>query len=157
MKNQFKLLVTFLIVIVFTGCKKEEPEEISAPISCFTYTVDELKVTFNADCSENAVDFFWDFGDNETTQVGSPVHTYEKFGAYKVVLKVDNESGTNSVTETIDLEAKCVRCTCYNDGVPESSQDFCGSDEDKKNFEASTQTLCSVSAGNSGTVICQEI
>ncbi len=49
------------------------------------------------------VTYYWDFGDGETSVRKNPLHTYHKFGDFRVVLQVMDEKGaTNSVSKTIN-------------------------------------------------------
>lgn len=62
------------------------PVEIQAPEANFSYTTDNLTVTFT-NSSSNAETFSWDFGDTNTSNDSDPVHTYTEAGTYTVLLK----------------------------------------------------------------------
>jgi gliding motility-associated-like protein len=70
--------------------------ERNLPRANFVPTVSEgfapLEVVFE-NTSENATRFFWDFGDGETLEDFSPLHTYELPGQYTVTLVADNDIG----------------------------------------------------------------
>ena len=51
-----------------------------------------LAVNFN-NTTENSASYLWNFGDNSTSTLESPVHTYKKLGQYDVTLTVKNTSG----------------------------------------------------------------
>jgi len=57
-----------------------------------------LEVTFTNN-SVNATEFFWSFGDGETSSEISPVHTYVGVGDYTVSLVVSNGSFTDTLTK----------------------------------------------------------
>ncbi|MGF2412296.1 MAG: PKD domain-containing protein [Ferruginibacter sp.] len=59
----------------------------------------------------------WDFGDGQTSQVSMPVHTYAKYGLYKVVLRVRNIlDSVITVTKTVVLQKE------FTDGLNGYSQ-----------------------------------
>ena len=78
------------------------------PIAEFTYTVDNLTVTFtdqSMDPNGDELTYLWDFGDNETNTTQSPVHTYAEAGTYNVTLTVtDLYNLSGSVVEEITVE-----------------------------------------------------
>ena len=48
------------------------------------------------------VTYYWDFGDGESSGRKNPLHTYHRFGDYRVTLQVTDEKGAkNSVSKTI--------------------------------------------------------
>lgn len=67
------------------------------PVSSFTadktiHCKPPMEVPFK-DASAGAVQWFWDFGDGQTSGEQNPVHTYNSFGDFNVVLIVTNASG----------------------------------------------------------------
>jgi PKD repeat protein len=47
----------------------------------------------------------WDFGDGQTSQLSTPVHTYAKYGSYKVTLRVRNIlDSVITITKTVVLQ-----------------------------------------------------
>lgn len=57
----------------------------SIPVSEFAFSENEREVTF-LNASSHADSYTWDFGDTQTSQEKSPVHVYEEYGTYEVVL-----------------------------------------------------------------------
>ena len=56
------------------------------PVAGFSYTVfNDLEVTFS-NSSENATEYFWDFGDGFYSTEENPVHVYSDSGTYVVTL-----------------------------------------------------------------------
>jgi PKD repeat protein len=91
------------LAVAFASCSKPAPTaEIFA-------TIDQYTVTFNPTVT-NADTYSWDFGDGsaESTEK-NPVHTYESFGDYTVVLVVTGEGGEYTTTKTITIEATSIR------------------------------------------------
>ena len=55
------------------------------------------QVTFT-DSTQNAVSWFWDFGDGNTSNVQNPTHNYTQPGEYKVYLNTTNSNGCSDAT-----------------------------------------------------------
>jgi PKD repeat protein len=55
------------------------------------------------DQSTQAFDWHWDFGDQTTSILQSPSHTFTSSGTYDVKLVVSNPLGTDSVTHTVNV------------------------------------------------------
>ena len=98
MKN--KILFTALLVVLFAGCKKEEPE--AEPVAKFSYSVNDKTVTFTNQ-SLNAKSFYWTFGDGSATSEMSPVKKYSSAGTYTVTLKATNITKSSTYEVTISL------------------------------------------------------
>ncbi len=98
MKN--KILLIALLVVLFAGCKKEEPE--AEPVAKFSYSVNDKTVTFTNQ-SLNAKSFYWTFGDGSATPEKSPVKNYSSAGTYTVTLKATNITKSSTYEATISL------------------------------------------------------
>ncbi|HEU4716435.1 MAG TPA: PKD domain-containing protein, partial [Bacteroidia bacterium] len=63
--------------------------------------VSELEPTilFQNQCSANTIGWHWDFGDNDTSNVPSPSHTYADKGSYNVRLIATSVGGCMDTTE----------------------------------------------------------
>lgn len=72
------------------------------PISAFTYSDNQLEITFN-NLSQNANDYYWEFGDGEISSVESPIHEYLYSGEYLARLTVNNACGDSLYEALIDL------------------------------------------------------
>ena len=112
MKKYLYLFVAALAALTLASCQeKEKPDDgkkdpAPAPTADFTYTVNELSVTFT-NKSTNATSYKWDFGDGETITQESPVHTYSAAGEYTVTLTAANADGAISKkSATISLAGK---------------------------------------------------
>lgn len=76
---------------MFVSCEKEP-----MPTADFSYRINGKTVNFE-NKSTNAVSYYWDFGDGETSQTESPTYTYKNEGTYTVELRaynLDNEKST---------------------------------------------------------------
>jgi PKD repeat protein len=65
----------------------------SAPIPSFNETVDSKTVSFN-NTSKFANSYLWDFGDGNFSSETNPIHTFQVFGTFKVILHSFNECDT---------------------------------------------------------------
>jgi len=58
-----------------------------------------FEVVFTDASSGNPTKYFWDFGDNCSSDSKDPVHIYEKPGKYTVTLTVSNDDGSDIITK----------------------------------------------------------
>ena len=49
------------------------------------------------------VEYYWDFGDGNTSTEANPTHTYTEEGEYELILKVNNNCNSDSVSNTITV------------------------------------------------------
>ena len=94
------LLFATLLTAIFSGCKKEEPEE--QPIAKFTYSVKDKTVTFTNQ-SLHARSYYWTFGDGSSASEENPVKTYSKSGTYIVTLIATKLTLSNTYETAITL------------------------------------------------------
>ncbi len=82
------------------------PELISVydvPVVAFSFFFsDSTTVSFQS-FLQNAVDFFWDFGDGTISSEQAPTHTYSEPGTYTVTLTAENACGPVSVSQDVDV------------------------------------------------------
>ena len=101
-KILFKLTALLLPVLLMTcsddGIIPSEVIEGPKPVSSFTYTRNELSVSFTS-TSTNAESYYWDFGDGTSSTQQAPVHVYATAGSYNVVLKVNSPAGYSALSE----------------------------------------------------------
>jgi PKD repeat protein len=90
---------------------------INNPIANFSETIAGFTATFtNLSTSiNNTLNYFWDFGDGNTSSIQNPSHTYTSSGTYTITLIASDcifadtsiytiQIGTNSMKETSDSE-----------------------------------------------------
>lgn len=68
------------------------------------FSTEQVQDTFTVDfrdMSENAVEWYWDFGDGDSSALQNPSHTYASAGTYVVTLTV---TGSDDTTDTHSLE-----------------------------------------------------
>jgi uncharacterized repeat protein (TIGR01451 family) len=76
-----------------------------AAIVDVTYVIADLEVTFDATVSgDEPISFAWDFGDDNTSDIEDPIHTYAAGGCYTVTLEVSNECGTDVWSDEVCVE-----------------------------------------------------
>lgn len=76
---------------------------IAAPVANFSADVTSgtapLTVHFTDQSTNNPTSWYWDFGDENTTDQQNPVHIYYDEGTYTVSLTVTNTSGSDTETK----------------------------------------------------------
>ncbi|MFV0593525.1 MAG: PKD domain-containing protein [Draconibacterium sp.] len=99
-------LFLLLMTIILLSCKKEEeiPMEIKA---CFSFNyngvINDGEIQF-LNCSENATNFLWDFGDGQTSTEKEPLHLFESINGvfpYFVTLIAYNGNETDTIKRSI--------------------------------------------------------
>ncbi len=65
------------------------------PLAEFSYANEGMEIQF-LNNSKNADTYFWDFGDEQSSDENNPVHTYQMPGEYEVVLTASNTKCGNS-------------------------------------------------------------
>ncbi len=112
-------LFGIIALLLFTvSCKKEEA------VACFTPSVTEANVgdeiTF-ANCSENATNYTWDFGDNGSIVTDeSPKHIYTVAGEYTVKMVAANGNNENTTSQTITV-TESAAVACFTASVTEAN------------------------------------
>ena len=106
-----KTLSQFCIVLLaagfmLTSCEKEEANK---PNACFVVgpeVIAGVPITFNASCSEQALSYNWNFGDESSSTDANPTHTYITGGDYTVTLTVTNSEGkSDEVVQLVTVAA----------------------------------------------------
>jgi PKD repeat protein len=104
MKKSLLFLFLSAFYLFIQSCSKK-------PSACFHTSVDEDSIhvhqliTFNALCSNNAGDYFWEFYDNDDSVEFTPnvQKVFNDTGQVKVYLLVTNRRQESSVTKTIHV------------------------------------------------------
>ncbi|MDR2010825.1 MAG: PKD domain-containing protein [Bacteroidales bacterium] len=76
------------------------PVENEMPIADFEYEITGKTVNF-INNSYAARTFYWNFGDDSTSEESNPIHTYSGYNTYNVTLTAENDLGTNQITKEI--------------------------------------------------------
>ena len=104
MKNS---LLSLLLIFFMIGCSKTDTTPATpSPIVNFTYTgagaAAPSVVTFN-NTTSNATSYLWDFGDNATSTLYNPTHTYTSGGVFTVKLTANGAGGSSSTSKTVNI------------------------------------------------------
>ena len=98
-KNILIVLCTVSAMLPNLSCKKEKNSGNGVK-AVFSYVADGFKVNFT-DYSTNAKEYFWDFGDNDTSIVPNPIHVYHSKGEFLATLTVTNGQETSTFIDTV--------------------------------------------------------
>jgi PKD repeat protein len=94
--KQLILLPVFIIAFISCDTKDDTKDDaIQKSTACFDYSPKTdltvgLEISFS-NCSQNAISFWWDFGDGNTSSLKDPKHTYQNAGSYTVSLWAQND------------------------------------------------------------------
>ncbi len=75
----------------------------NVPDVSFGTNVSNLTATFS-NTTTNAISYFWDFGDGNTSTDQNPTHVYAANGTYVVTLTAANACGSINITESIEIQ-----------------------------------------------------
>jgi hypothetical protein len=68
-----------------------------------TVTIEHPEVSF-INQTEGAINYFWDFGDGQTSTETNPIHRYSKSGTYRVVLQATSQFYcTDAIEKTVKV------------------------------------------------------
>ena len=98
-KNILIALFTVAAMLPNLSCKKEK-NNASGVKAVFSYVADGFKVNFT-DYSTNAKEYFWDFGDNDTSIAANPIHVYHSKGEFLATLTITNGQETSTFIDTV--------------------------------------------------------
>lgn len=79
---------------------------INDPLANFSYSTNGNSITFTNTSSSNLnspLNFFWDFGDGNTSVLENPIHSYSSNGSYSVNLVVSDCIFSDTVSLTVQL------------------------------------------------------
>lgn len=107
--SQLKFLFVILPVFILNACVEEETPIDYTNAACFEILNDSFLTGDTIgfiNCSENATEYIWDFGDGERSNSESPVHVYYSSGNYEVILIAKNEFSSDTITKEIAISDK---------------------------------------------------
>lgn len=81
---------------------------LSSPNPQFAYAIDSTTVSF-FNFSLNAQNYFWTFGDGETSMAPNPIHQFAKGGVYTITLNASNAYCARARSQTIGIDLTAVR------------------------------------------------
>jgi PKD repeat protein len=62
-------------------------------------------LAFTDTSTGNPITWAWNFGDGQTSSIQNPIHTYDAPGTYTVTMTAFNQSGSNTVSQTVTVKA----------------------------------------------------
>lgn len=75
------------------------------PSALFDFTINGNIVNFT-NASTNATDYFWDFGDGQTSDAENPDHTFVQSGDYTVTLIAINDCDSSTFSQNVNLNVQ---------------------------------------------------
>jgi PKD repeat protein len=102
MKINLNKIMLFVVAAATTLVSCTKDETTPAPTVGVDYTTDELTVSFTT-VGKNVDTYVWDFGDDSTSVVANPVHTYPYSGTFTVKLTVTGPGGEKTVEVTVEV------------------------------------------------------
>ncbi|WP_000294270.1 PKD domain-containing protein, partial [Bacillus cereus] len=98
--NEFEYDVVFHGIAKDDGENKAPTVNINGPYSGLVKEGIQFKSDGSNDEDGKIVSYLWEFGDGSTSAEVNPVHVYEREGSYKVSLRVKDDKGKESRSET---------------------------------------------------------
>lgn len=104
-----------IVALTLISCDKQNtPEAAPEPSLVAEFTIDnpngsvnEKELVLLSNKSENAVSYFWEFGNGETSTEKQPEMTYDKCGIYPISLTITSASGATKTVKH-DVTALCI-------------------------------------------------
>lgn len=94
-----------LLIILLVTCKKDESnnQRLKACFSIVNTPISIGDTVSFCNCSENSVNYHWDFGDGQISTNKEPTHIYKKIGVYEIQLiaSIDNLIDTFSTNISV--------------------------------------------------------
>ncbi len=107
MKNiKFFFIVSFLLLGMLNSCEDDSIK--TNPIAMYGFAVDGFKVSFN-NFSGHFNEYFWDFGDGNTSQAIAPSHVYDAKGEYVVTLTASSDNFTDVFSDTVKVTGPTIK------------------------------------------------
>ncbi len=76
------------------------------PLAAFSFTRNQLSVSFMDTSTGNPTSWLWDFGDGATSTFRNPAHQYSAAGSYTVTLTVRNSVGTDTTSQVVTVSTQ---------------------------------------------------
>lgn len=99
-----KILFIPLSLIIFISCI---PKEENMAKACFEYSITgDIKAGDTLsfiNCSSNATNYIWYFGDGDSATVQNPEHIYLNQGNYQIKLLASNDISTDTIEKQITI------------------------------------------------------
>ncbi len=76
------------------------------PVADFTFATSNLTVVFTDTSTGDPRTWRWDFGDENTSQLQNPSHTYSEPGTYVVTLTAINSQGEDTISKVLSVSGQ---------------------------------------------------
>jgi len=90
-----------------SGCVKSDSVFVTVnqlPIATFSaIDITNPGIVVFTNTSSFATNYFWNFGDGDTSSIFNPEHNYPEFGMYNILLIASNNCGLDSITKPINI------------------------------------------------------
>ncbi|WP_167619924.1 PKD domain-containing protein [Maribellus sediminis] len=123
--NIYAVLIFLSGLFFLSGCEDEDDFPMGELKACFEYDVDEIndgKVQFY-NCSENATNYLWDFGDGQTSTKKQPNHVFSGERPYYVTLIAYKGTETDTLSSLVYDDIMVYKPNIYI--YPEEEMDMC--------------------------------
>ncbi len=78
--------------------------DCAAPVATFAANANELEIQFEDNSQNSPTEWFWDFGDGNTSTAANPLHEYAAPGTYEVCLTTSSVCGEDQTCTTIEVD-----------------------------------------------------
>ena len=120
-------------------------EATQAPVAAFTSDITTVScggtIRFT-DQSTQAFSWHWNFGDQSTSTLQNPTHSFTSAGSYTVTLTVNNPLGSNAVSHTIIVNST------FNAGITATPSSVCSGSPVQLNAVASGSPYITYNVSN---------
>ena len=100
-----------VLAFAFTSCEDDDPVNV---VACFTFTPEQgIKIgdtVYFENCSSEALEYAWSFGDASTSTEAEPYHIYTEAGSFDVTLIASNGGIAETVTQKVSVSKEVVAC-----------------------------------------------
>ena len=103
----YSLFLVAAALFILTGCGKDDKpsNNTKADFSLTGYEMPVPTTVTFLNTSANATSYSWDFGDNSTSTLSNPTHTYTLAGTYQLRLTATGPNGTSNVCKLVTVDA----------------------------------------------------
>jgi PKD repeat protein len=101
-KYIFVIIITFASSLLFNSCKKESV--LAEANFTFSGSLDSIPAQIQFTNNSFGISYVWDFGDGTSSNEKNPIHTYNEYGLYKVILTAIGTNNKDTLTKYINIK-----------------------------------------------------
>ena len=120
-QTQYQNIWSSPYVANFSICTGTTPPNCQAAYTAFPDSTNPLTIHFMDQTVGNPTSWLWSFGDNTTSTLANPTHTYAQSGIYVVTLSVYCSNTQSSFTDTIFISGGPSGCQAAFTSYPDST------------------------------------